>query len=50
MFYFLGVLLKNAGNNRHLSGDITDFSGNGTNPPDDGNNFLLQEPFLFGCV
>ncbi len=47
-FYFLATPLKNAGNDCHLSSDITDFSGNGTNPPDDGQNLLLQEPFLFG--
>ena len=39
-FIFLGALLKNAGNDCHLSSD-------GANPPDVGNNFLLQEPALW---
>ena len=36
MFYFLGALLKNAGNNRHFSSNVADFSSNGTNSSNDG--------------
>jgi len=50
MFYFLGALLKNAGNDCHLSGNVADFSGNRSDTPDDGNDFLLQEPLLFGLI
>jgi len=42
------MLLKNAGNDRHFSSDVAHFSSNSTNPPDDGQHLLLQEPFLLG--
>lgn len=47
MFYFLGSLLKNAGNDCHLSSDVADFSSNHADAPDDGNHLLLQEPALW---
>ena len=40
--------LKNAGNHRHFSSNIANFSGNGADPLDDGTYRLLQKSFLFG--
>ena len=44
------MLLKDAGNDRHFSGNVADFSGNRADPTDDGEHLLLQKPFLLGLI
>ena len=44
------MLLKDAGNDRHFSSDVADFSSNSSDTLDDGNDLLLQKPLLFGSL
>ena len=43
-------VLKDAGNDRHFSSNVADFSSNGSDTLDDGNNLPFQKPLLFRCV
>ncbi len=43
-----GWALKDAGNDRHFSSDVANFSSSSSDTLDDGNHLLLQKPFLFG--
>ena len=45
-----GWALKDAGNDRHFSSNVADFSGNRADTTDDGEHFLLQKPFLLGLI
>ena len=45
-------LSKNAGNDRHFSGDVAHLSSDSADTMDDGNNLLLKKPSLLlgaGC-
>lgn len=43
-----GCALKDAGNDRHFSSDVADFSSSSSDALDDGDDLLLQKPFVFG--
>lgn len=42
--------LKDAGNDCHFSSNVADLSSNGADPPDHGNDLLLQKSFLLGMI
>ena len=42
-----GWALKDAGNDRHFSSDVANFSSSSSDTLDDGNDLLLQKSFVF---